>query len=83
MNSTRRCLFATFIVLTIFFISETAKAQTSLDSILDPYLIWLDTKRDFAIVIATNISGQKAKTAFFALANELYAKFAKKQNIVK
>lgn len=45
--------------------------------------IWLDTKRDFAIVIATNISGQKANTAFFALANELYTKFAKKQNMVK
>jgi len=41
--------------------------------------IWLDTKRDFAIVIVTNISGQKANTAFFALANELYTKFAKKQ----
>jgi CubicO group peptidase (beta-lactamase class C family) len=44
--------------------------------------IWLDTKRDFAIVIVTNISGQKANTAFFALANELYTKFAKKQNKV-
>lgn len=41
--------------------------------------IWLDTKRDFAMVIVTNISGQKANTAFFALANELYTKFAKKQ----
>jgi len=45
--------------------------------------IWIDTKHDFAIVIATNISGKKAKTAFFALANELYTKFAKKQNMVK
>jgi CubicO group peptidase (beta-lactamase class C family) len=41
--------------------------------------IWLDTKRDFAMVIVTNVSGQKANTAFFALANELYKKFAKKQ----
>lgn len=40
--------------------------------------IWIDTKRDFAIVITANISGNKAKTAFFALANELYTKFAKK-----
>lgn len=45
--------------------------------------IWIDTKHDFTIVIATNISGKKAKTAFFALANELYTKFAKKQNMVK
>ena len=41
--------------------------------------IWLDTKRDFAMVIVTNISGQKANTAFFALANELYKKFAKQR----
>jgi hypothetical protein len=34
--------------------------------------IWLDTKRDFAIVITTNISGQKANEALFALASELY-----------
>jgi len=40
--------------------------------------IWIDTKRDFAIVITANISGKKAKTAFFALANELYTKFTKK-----
>ncbi len=39
--------------------------------------IWLDTKRDFAMVIVTNISGQKANTAFATLANELYTKFAK------
>lgn len=45
--------------------------------------IWIDTKRDFAIVIVTNISGQKANTAFLALASELYTKFAKKQNKVK
>jgi CubicO group peptidase (beta-lactamase class C family) len=41
--------------------------------------IWIDIKRDFAIVIATNISGEKAQAAFLALANELYTKFAKKQ----
>jgi CubicO group peptidase (beta-lactamase class C family) len=37
--------------------------------------IWLDTKRDFAIVIAANIGGQSAHNVFFALAKELYAKF--------
>lgn len=41
--------------------------------------IWLDAKRDFAMVIMTNISGQKANTAFLALAKELYTKFAKNQ----
>lgn len=39
--------------------------------------IWIDAKRDFAMVIATNISGPKANTAFLVLAKELYAKFAK------
>lgn len=38
--------------------------------------IWVDTKRDFAMVITTNIGGQKANQAFFALAKELHAKFA-------
>jgi CubicO group peptidase (beta-lactamase class C family) len=36
--------------------------------------IWLDTKRDFAIIITTNIGGQKANEALFALASELYTK---------
>lgn len=45
--------------------------------------IWLDTKLDFAMVIVTNISGQKANAAFLALANELYTKFAKPQDKVK
>ncbi|MEI8174286.1 MAG: serine hydrolase, partial [Deltaproteobacteria bacterium] len=39
--------------------------------------IWIDTKRDLAMVMVTNISGQKADMAFSALANELYTKFAK------
>ena len=39
--------------------------------------VWLDTKRDLAIVITANISGQKAQAAFLALANGLYTKFAK------
>ena len=45
--------------------------------------IWIDTKRDFAIVIATNISGDKANEALFTLARELYTKFMKKKNKVK
>ncbi len=39
--------------------------------------VWLDPKRDFAMVMVTNISGQKANTAFSDLAKELYTKFAK------
>ncbi|HTZ38803.1 MAG TPA: serine hydrolase domain-containing protein [Syntrophales bacterium] len=39
--------------------------------------IWLDTKRDFAIVVVSNIGGPKASAAFYALAKELYMKFAK------
>lgn len=38
--------------------------------------VWLDAKRDFAMVIVTNISGQKANTAFSDLAKRLYTKFA-------
>jgi CubicO group peptidase (beta-lactamase class C family) len=45
--------------------------------------IWLDTKRDFAMVIVANISGQKANTAFLALAKELYTKFAKPHSKVE
>ena len=45
--------------------------------------IWIDTKRDFAIVTATNISGQKANEALFALARELYTKFLNEQKRVK
>jgi len=41
--------------------------------------IWIDTKRDFAIVTATNISGQKANEALFKLARELYTKSMKEQ----
>jgi CubicO group peptidase (beta-lactamase class C family) len=39
--------------------------------------IWLDTKGDLAIVIVSNIGGTKASEAFYALAKELYTKFAK------
>ena len=42
--------------------------------------IWLDPKRDFAMVIVTNMSGPKANEAFLTLANELYTKFAGKED---
>ena len=38
--------------------------------------VWLDTRRDFAMVMVTNIGEQKANAAFAALAPELYKKFA-------
>jgi CubicO group peptidase (beta-lactamase class C family) len=38
--------------------------------------IWLEPRRDFAMVLVTNIGGSKADEALFALAPELYAKFA-------
>ena len=53
MNSTRRCLFATLVVLTIFFIHGTTKAQTSLDSMLDPYLDRYDLP-DIAAAVVKN-----------------------------
>lgn len=39
--------------------------------------VWIDTKRDLAVVLVTNIGGQKAEKAFLALAKALYTKFAK------
>jgi CubicO group peptidase (beta-lactamase class C family) len=41
--------------------------------------IWLDIKRDAAIVITANISGQQANQAFLKLAGELYAEFVQKK----
>jgi CubicO group peptidase (beta-lactamase class C family) len=38
--------------------------------------IWLEPRRDFAMVLVTNIGGPKADEALFTLAPELYAKFA-------
>jgi CubicO group peptidase (beta-lactamase class C family) len=38
-------------------------------------LIWIDRKRDFAMVVVTNISNAKANEAMFALAPALYAKY--------
>jgi CubicO group peptidase (beta-lactamase class C family) len=38
--------------------------------------IWIEPRRDFAMVVVTNIAGSKANEALFALAPELYAKFA-------
>jgi CubicO group peptidase (beta-lactamase class C family) len=40
--------------------------------------IWLDVKEDAAIVVMSNISGQKTNEAFFSLAKELYTKYIKK-----
>ena len=38
--------------------------------------IWVDVKKDLAVVIATNIGGEKAEEAMLALGRELYAKYA-------
>lgn len=38
--------------------------------------IWVEPGRDFAMVVVTNISNKRANEAFFALAPELYKKFA-------
>ena len=38
--------------------------------------IWLDTQRDFAMVLVTNFGGEQADQAFQALAPELYKNFA-------
>jgi len=38
--------------------------------------IWLEPRRDFAMVLVTNISGSKADEALFTLAPELYGRFA-------
>lgn len=40
--------------------------------------IWIDKKRDFAMVMATNISGRKADEALQTLVFELYKAFAEK-----
>ena len=40
--------------------------------------IWLDPKRDFAMVIATNIGGHKADEGIRALARDLYTKSVRK-----
>jgi CubicO group peptidase (beta-lactamase class C family) len=45
--------------------------------------IWIDTKRDFAMVITTNISGPKANEALFKLARELYIKSMNEQRKAK
>jgi CubicO group peptidase (beta-lactamase class C family) len=38
--------------------------------------IWLEPRRDFAMVLVTNMAGSKADEAFSALAPKLYAQFA-------
>lgn len=45
--------------------------------------IWLDTKRDVAIVVVTNISGGKANKGLPVLARELYTDSAKPQKAVE
>jgi len=40
--------------------------------------IWIDTKRDVAIVTATNLGGKKANEALFVLIGELYPRYGKK-----
>ncbi len=40
--------------------------------------IWIDSKRDFAIVIATNIGGPKANEALMSLVGQLYRKYSGK-----
>jgi len=45
--------------------------------------IWLDTKRDFAMVVTTNIATDKANTAFFTLAGQLYTAFTKEEGRLK
>jgi CubicO group peptidase (beta-lactamase class C family) len=42
--------------------------------------IWIDRKRDLAIVTTTNIGGKKANEALLALACQLYTEFARKEN---
>jgi len=39
--------------------------------------VWIDTRRDFAMVFMTNISGEKADQALDGLAERLYRRFAK------
>jgi hypothetical protein len=39
--------------------------------------VWVDPKRDFAMVIVTNVGGKKAEEALLALAPVLYAQFGK------
>jgi CubicO group peptidase (beta-lactamase class C family) len=38
--------------------------------------IWLDPRRDFAMVVVTNIGGDQADAALLAVAQELYGRFA-------
>ncbi len=45
--------------------------------------VWIDTKRDFAMVTATNISGKNADEALFKLARDLYREFVEKDGKAK
>jgi CubicO group peptidase (beta-lactamase class C family) len=59
MNSNRRCLLATFVVLTGFFIFGTAQAQISLNSLLNPYL----TRYDLPAIAAAVVKDGKVISA--------------------
>ena len=51
MNGTHQGLFAPLIAFSIFFISGTATAQTSLDSLLTPYLARYDLPAIAAAIV--------------------------------
>ena len=51
MNNIRRYLFVTFFISTVFFIFGAAQAQTSLDSMLKPYLTQYDLPSIAAAVV--------------------------------
>jgi hypothetical protein len=38
--------------------------------------IWLETKRDVAMVVLTNLGGEKADAALLTVAQQLYGRFA-------
>jgi CubicO group peptidase (beta-lactamase class C family) len=40
--------------------------------------IWVEPKRDFAMVLMTNVGGEKADQALYALSRELYGRYGKR-----
>lgn len=59
MNNILRFLLATSVVSTVFFIFETAQAQTSLHSLLTPYL----SQYDLPAIAAAVVKGGKIISA--------------------
>ncbi len=51
INSARRCLLATLVAITIFLMAGPLGAQTSLDSLLKPYLTRYDLPAAAAAVV--------------------------------